>query len=70
MCDLSVYVCLSVSGTGTFGRVVLARHKQTRQYFALKIMSISEVVRLKQAEHVKSEKYILASVKHPFIVHM
>lgn len=57
-------------GTGTFGRVVLARHRPTREYFALKVMPIAEVIRLKQVDHVKNEKDILLSVKHPFIVHL
>lgn len=57
-------------GTGTFGRVVLAQHKTTKKYFALKIMTISEVIRLKQVEHVRSEKAILQEVRHPFIVDM
>ena len=33
-------------------------------------MSISEVVRLKQVEHVNNEKEILSSIQHPFIVSM
>lgn len=57
-------------GTGTFGRVVLVRHKPTLEYFALKMLPITEVVRLKQVEHVKSEKEILLAVKHPFIVRL
>jgi protein kinase X len=57
-------------GTGTFGRVVLTRELTSRQYFALKIMSIAEVIRLKQVEHVNNEKIILASIQHPFIVNM
>ena len=36
--------------------------------FALKIMKKSEVVRLKQVEHIKNEKEILSEVNHPFIV--
>lgn len=31
-------------------------------------MTISEILRLKQSEHVKSEKEILTTMKHPFIV--
>lgn len=57
-------------GTGTFGRVVLVRHTPTKEYFALKILTIKEIIRLKQVEHVKSEKEILSIVKHPFIVNL
>ena len=58
------------AGTGTFGRVVLARDIPSKGFFALKIMTISEVIRLRQVEHVNSEKSILASISHPFIVNM
>ena len=58
------------TGTGTFGRVVLARDIPTGQFYALKIMTISEVIRLRQVEHVNSERSILAMISHPFIVNM
>uniref|UniRef100_A0A7S2IYS4 Protein kinase domain-containing protein n=1 Tax=Haptolina brevifila TaxID=156173 RepID=A0A7S2IYS4_9EUKA len=38
--------------------------------FALKVMKKTEVVRLKQVEHVKAEADILARVSHPFIVNL
>ncbi|ESO96139.1 hypothetical protein LOTGIDRAFT_116148, partial [Lottia gigantea] len=59
-----------ILGTGTFGRVVQVRHKDTKEYMALKAMAITDVVRLKQIEHIKNEKEILASISHPFIVNM
>jgi len=37
-------------------------------FFALKMMKKSEVVRLKQVEHIMNEKAILMEVSHPFIV--
>ncbi|RNA30494.1 cAMP-dependent kinase catalytic subunit PRKX [Brachionus plicatilis] len=55
-------------GTGTFGRVICVKHKEKKDYFALKIMSIAEVLRLKQTDHVKNEKEILNLVNHPFII--
>jgi len=63
--DLPVYV-----GTGTFGRVLLVRHRQTKEYLALKALPIAEVIRLKQVEHVHNEKEILLMVRHPFIVNL
>jgi len=70
-------VCYHINpsvGTGTFGRVLLVRLRredtslEPNRFFAMKILSKSEVVRLRQAEHVNSERYILARVRHPFIV--
>lgn len=61
---------LTTVGTGTFGRVIVVRQKNTHEYYALKIMSIAEVLRLKQTEHVKNEKDILQQVYHPFIINL
>jgi len=59
-------------GTGTFGRVRVVKIKghADRSPMALKIMKKSEVIRLKQVEHVKAEKDILLSIHHPFIVNL
>mmetsp|Transcript_210 Transcript_210/g.358 ORF Transcript_210/g.358 Transcript_210/m.358 type:complete len:358 (-) Transcript_210:894-1967(-) len=57
-------------GTGTFGRVRLVQHKVTQKFLALKILLKSEVIRLKQVEHVINEKTILSQIKHPFIVNL
>ncbi|XP_064614765.1 cAMP-dependent protein kinase catalytic subunit PRKX-like [Liolophura sinensis] len=61
---------LSTIGTGTFGRVVLVRQKEKRSYYALKIMNITTVLKLKQVDHVKNEKEVLCAISHPFIVNM
>jgi protein kinase X len=52
------------------GRVVLVKNKKNDELYALKIMSIAEIIRLKQAEHVKNEKQILQTLQHPFIVNL
>lgn len=65
---LQQFDLLHTVGTGTFGRVMIAKNRETQQHFALKIMSIVEVVKLKQIEHVKNEKYILEQINHPFII--
>ncbi|XP_069692219.1 cAMP-dependent protein kinase catalytic subunit 3 [Periplaneta americana] len=36
----------------------------------MKILAISDVIRLKQVEHVKNEKNILQEIRHPFIVNL
>mmetsp|Transcript_2028 Transcript_2028/g.3813 ORF Transcript_2028/g.3813 Transcript_2028/m.3813 type:complete len:329 (-) Transcript_2028:48-1034(-) len=64
--DLTLGVTL---GTGTFGRVRLAKDKDGNVY-ALKILSKAEIIRLKQVEHIKSEKNILSKIHHPFIVNL
>uniref|UniRef100_A0A915PLM1 Protein kinase domain-containing protein n=1 Tax=Setaria digitata TaxID=48799 RepID=A0A915PLM1_9BILA len=62
---------LQTIGTGSFGRVYLARDCDSkRYYYALKKMSISKVILTRQIAHVFSEKKLLASLRHPFIVKM
>lgn len=53
-----------IVGTGTFGRVVLCedsavKDDTTPKYFAMKILRIRDVLRLKQVEHINNEKSIL-----------
>lgn len=59
---------LAVVGTGTFGRVHLVKEKNAERFFALKVMSIPDVIRLKQEQHVHNEKAVLAEVSHPFLI--
>lgn len=57
-------------GTGSFGRVCLALHRPSGQYFAMKKLRKSDVVRLKQVEHTNNERSLLSQVESPFIVRM
>ncbi|CAO3621657.1 unnamed protein product [Cunninghamella blakesleeana] len=65
---LNDFELLDTLGTGTFGRVYLTKFKTTNKFYAMKVLKKSEVVRLKQVEHLLSEKNILASIRFPFIV--
>lgn len=60
---------LTTLGTGTFGRVRLVQHPDGN-YYALKILKKSEVIRLKQVDHIKNEVRILGMIQHPYIVQM
>lgn len=55
-------------GTGSFGRVKLAKNKKTGDYLALKILKKYDIIKLKQVDHVISENNILADIDHPFLV--
>ena len=61
---------LLFAGTGTFGRVILAREKNDGNFYALKVMSVADIIRLKQVEHVQNEKRILIKVENPFVVNL
>ena len=54
----------------SFGRVLLVRLRQREQqtHFAMKVLRKTDVVRLRQVEHVNAERFILARIRHPFIV--
>uniref|UniRef100_A0A670K8E7 cAMP-dependent protein kinase n=1 Tax=Podarcis muralis TaxID=64176 RepID=A0A670K8E7_PODMU len=61
---------LKTLGTGSFGRVMLVKHKETGNYFAMKILDKQKVVKLKQIEHTLNEKRILQAVNFPFLVRL
>ena len=57
-------------GTGTFGRVFLVRETRANLYFALKMMKKSDIVHLRQVEHVNAEREILSELQCPFVVRL
>lgn len=77
---LKSFDVIGTLGTGTFGRVLLVKLRDPlpnapsashhSNYFALKVLEKAKVVKMKQVEHVKSEKDILAAVRHPFAVNL
>ncbi|KAI7898921.1 camp-dependent protein kinase 10 [Cokeromyces recurvatus] len=57
-------------GTGTFGRVWLTKQKNTNKYYAVKVLKKIDIVKLKQVEHINSERQILSELNFPFIVQL
>ena len=53
---------------GSFGRVKIARNKITGKYNAIKILKKSEIIKLKQVDHIINEIKILSFIDHPFLV--
>jgi len=57
-------------GKGSFGKVYLAVHEPTNQFFAMKVVYIAELKKdpylLRQME---CERELLSRIHHPFIVH-
>ena len=46
----------------------LAKNKKSGEYFAMKILKKSDIIKLKQVDHVISENTILADIDHPYLV--
>ena len=70
-CDgIDDFVVDRILGTGSFGRVVFAKHKATKTNCAIKILSKALVIKTKQVLHIKAEKDILEAVNFPFVVNL
>lgn len=59
---------ISSVGAGAFGRVLLTRHKRTKETFALKSMKMRKIIRLKQKRHVFNEKLVMEMCDHTYIL--
>merc|ERR1719284_1488990 len=57
-------------GTGAFGRVRFVTHKASGNFYALKTLKKAAIIKMKQVDHIISEKTFLVTLKHPFIVNM
>jgi len=53
---------------GSFGRVMLAKNRKTGEFYAMKRLKKSDIIKLRQVDHVISENTILADIDHPFLV--
>lgn len=69
-CALDDFERLRTLGTGSFGRVMLVRHRPTKQFYAMKLLEKQKIVKMKQVEHTLNEKRILQCIRHPFVVHL
>ena len=66
---LEEYKMDRILGSGSFGRVKLAKHKKEGKYVAIKILKKGELIKLKQVDHIYNEIKILSMIDHPFLVH-
>jgi serine/threonine protein kinase len=66
--SINDFELLKVIGQGSFGKVLQVKKKDTGKIYAMKILKKAELVKRNQIEHTKSEREILGSLRHPFMV--
>ncbi|UJR22575.1 hypothetical protein I4U23_025622 [Adineta vaga] len=68
--SLEDFELIRTVGTGSFGRVVLVKHRKETlvENVALKVLDKQVVVKMKQVDHTLAEKKILQALSCPFIV--
>ncbi|XP_023668873.1 serine/threonine-protein kinase Sgk1-like [Paramormyrops kingsleyae] len=60
---------LKIIGKGSFGKVLLARHKESAKYYAVKVLQKKIVLKKKEQRHIMAERSVLLkNVQHPFLV--
>uniref|UniRef100_A0A4W5JXR7 Serum/glucocorticoid regulated kinase 1 n=1 Tax=Hucho hucho TaxID=62062 RepID=A0A4W5JXR7_9TELE len=60
---------LKVIGKGSFGKVLLARHRTDDQFYAVKVLQKKAILKKKEEKHIMSERNVLLkNIKHPFLV--
>ena len=59
---------LALLGRGSYGKVLHVRKKDTGELYAMKVMSKADIFKRNQVRHALTERSILRTVRHPFIV--
>ncbi|TYZ65425.1 hypothetical protein PybrP1_011704 [[Pythium] brassicae (nom. inval.)] len=59
---------LKMLGKGSFGKVYLVKRKASGEIMAMKVLRKTELVKRSQVNHTMTERRIMSSVNHPFIV--
>ncbi|CAE6963583.1 ATPK2 [Symbiodinium natans] len=68
--SLEDFAEMRMLGEGAFGKVVLVRHKETGELYAMKTMDKAKFKAQKITSKAQSEQFILRTTRHPFIVQL
>lgn len=71
--SLNDFQLLKVLGKGSYGKVLLVKKAgeiDEGKVYAMKMLRKDHVIRRNQVEHTKTERQVLESISHPFIVHL
>jgi hypothetical protein len=66
--SLEAFKIIKVIGKGSFGKVFLVRDKASNTIYAMKVLKKDYIKKKNQIEHTRTERSVLGSVSHPFIV--
>ena len=58
---------VSIVGRGTWGKVMLVKHKRTGKLYAMKTMSKKDIVARNRVAYTLRERRLLQMVQHPFL---
>jgi serum/glucocorticoid-regulated kinase 2 len=62
------FTLIKVIGTGSYGKVLLVRKKDSGKHYAMKILKKKHLKEKKQVKNTWAERKILEKIHHPFIV--
>ena len=68
--SLDDFTLIRVIGKGSYGKVMLVRHKRDGAVYAMKTLRKENVVKRNQIEFTKTERNVLGTTSHPFIVQL
>ncbi|EER01160.1 RAC-beta serine/threonine-protein kinase-A, putative [Perkinsus marinus ATCC 50983] len=68
--SLEDFVLIKVIGKGSYGKVMLVRYKKDNNVYAMKMLRKENVMKRNQVEHTRTERNVLETVSHPFIVNL
>lgn len=67
------YLCklnLWFSSLLSTAKVTLVRKKTDKKLYAMKVLNKADIVKRKQVEHTRTERRVLGTINHPFIVRL
>ncbi|XP_078486934.1 serine/threonine-protein kinase Sgk2 [Ciona intestinalis] len=60
---------LKVIGKGSFGKVLLAKHRHDGNFYAVKVLQKRSIMKRNEQKHIMAERNVLLkNLKHPFLV--
>jgi hypothetical protein len=68
--NLDDFDLIRVIGKGSFGKVTLVKKKTDQILYAMKVLVKENVQKRKQVEHTRTERRVLGTVNHPFVVRL